>query len=275
MSTQGEIPQLAMIRRVRELCNFDKRFVSALMYGSFSQGEGDAYSDIEFWFFVNDVALPALDQAAWLIRVHPLEAYFSNEFGSGVAIFDNLVRGEFHFVATSEMRQVRDWPVGDEALDLDAMIVLDRTGELLRELEHLQQKGSERLSKQNLQTICNHFLNWFLLGINVLRRGERARALDALANVHRQLLWMARAANAKTGQHFLTPSRRLEDDLGAAVYQRYVTTTASVTSPELEQAYAASWNWGRELITVLAEHYGVGARQALLDKLELSIAPEV
>ena len=41
--------QEAMIQRVRELCGADARVTGAFMYGSFTLGEGDAYSDIEFY----------------------------------------------------------------------------------------------------------------------------------------------------------------------------------------------------------------------------------
>jgi lincosamide nucleotidyltransferase len=45
------LPQEAMIERVRELCHRDERLVSALMYGSFAIGEGDRFSEIEFYLF--------------------------------------------------------------------------------------------------------------------------------------------------------------------------------------------------------------------------------
>ena len=32
-----------------------------------------------------------------LNQIHPLALYFTNEYGSEVAIFENMVRGEFHF----------------------------------------------------------------------------------------------------------------------------------------------------------------------------------
>jgi lincosamide nucleotidyltransferase B/F len=260
--------QEEMIHKVGELCQADERLVAALTYGSFTQGEGDAFSDIEFWIFVHDKALAKLDEAAWVARVRPLEAYFASEFGTGVAIFDNLVRGEFHFEPASRMARLRDWPLGEEDFDPGAMILLDRTGELREHLEHLRHKASERLDKARLQEICNRYLNWLLLGSNVLERGERARALDALAHIHRHLLWLARVSEGQAGRHFLTPSRRLENDLSAASYRRYAATTAGVAAPELERAYAAAWAWGKELIGALSSAYGLDARASLLARLD-------
>ncbi|HYN89578.1 MAG TPA: lincosamide nucleotidyltransferase Lnu(B), partial [Ardenticatenaceae bacterium] len=44
--------QEEMIARVRQLCHADERVVAALMYGSFTKGEGDGFSDIEFYLFI-------------------------------------------------------------------------------------------------------------------------------------------------------------------------------------------------------------------------------
>ncbi len=41
--------QEAMVERVRELCRADRRVTGAFMYGSFTLGEGDEFSDIEFY----------------------------------------------------------------------------------------------------------------------------------------------------------------------------------------------------------------------------------
>jgi lincosamide nucleotidyltransferase len=93
------IPQEAMITRVRTLCVQNMQILAALMYGSFTRDEGDQFSDIEFYMFLREDDLRQLDPAAWVSQVAPLVAYFVNEFGTGVALFSNLVRGEFHFQA--------------------------------------------------------------------------------------------------------------------------------------------------------------------------------
>ena len=67
------------------------------MYGSFALGQGDRFSDIEFYLFFADKTLDDLQEEAWVGQIAPLELYYINEFGNGNAIFENLVRGEFHF----------------------------------------------------------------------------------------------------------------------------------------------------------------------------------
>ena len=81
------LPQEVMIERVRELCHRDERVVSALMYGSFALGEGDRFSDIEFYLFFEDEASEGLEEEAWVAQITPLALYYVNEFGNGSAIF--------------------------------------------------------------------------------------------------------------------------------------------------------------------------------------------
>src|SRR5215212_4548308 len=86
------LPQEVMIEKTRELCYKDERLVAALMYGSFALGEGDRFSDIEFYLFFEDEATEGLEEQAWVAQIAPLALYYVNEFGNGSAIFENLVR---------------------------------------------------------------------------------------------------------------------------------------------------------------------------------------
>ena len=63
------LEQEIMIERVRELCGQDERLVATLMYGSFAQGEGDRYSDIEFYLFFRDEVLDGIHEEAWVARL--------------------------------------------------------------------------------------------------------------------------------------------------------------------------------------------------------------
>src|SRR5215213_6211107 len=90
------LQQQSMIERTRRVCREDGGLVAAMMYGSFAQNEGDEFSDIEFILFFEDGELANLDQEEWVSRISPVGLYFVNEYGNGTAIFENLVRGEFH-----------------------------------------------------------------------------------------------------------------------------------------------------------------------------------
>ena len=138
----------------------------------------------------------------------------------------------------------------------DAMLILDRAGELAGHLTYWRDKPFEGLEPSHLQTVYDRLLNWLLLGLNVLERGERARAFDTLHHVHRHMLWLARAAEGATG-HWLTPSRGLEGDLDA--HARFAACTGGLA--ELETVYASCWLWTKDLVESLGlEPRGVVAR---------------
>jgi predicted nucleotidyltransferase len=59
------LQQEAMIARTRNVCREDERLAAAMMYGSFAQGEGDGFSDIEFILFFRNEELEGLDQEEW------------------------------------------------------------------------------------------------------------------------------------------------------------------------------------------------------------------
>ena len=90
------LPQEQMIESVRRLCREDGAIVAAAMYGSFTRGEGDEFSDIEFHLFVDDSSYGGFDLEAWIRRIAPVDVCLVNEFGTTVALFSSLIRGEFH-----------------------------------------------------------------------------------------------------------------------------------------------------------------------------------
>jgi lincosamide nucleotidyltransferase B/F len=130
------LEQLTMIEKVRELCEHDERVMGALMYGSFALGQGDRFSDIEVYLFFQDRALDEVDEEAWVAQIAPVELYYVNEFANGTAVFENLVRGEFHFEKTSDIDLVDAWQ-STWFLSLDSAVVLDRDGELSRRVSRL------------------------------------------------------------------------------------------------------------------------------------------
>ncbi|RAL25172.1 hypothetical protein DL240_02880 [Lujinxingia litoralis] len=102
------------------------------MFGSFAIDEGDAFSDIEFALFIQDERFDTFPQHTWLQQIHPVAAYFIDDFGHHTALFENGVRGEFHFMRASEMSVVESWKGYAWFPSLDAAVVLDRSGELSR-----------------------------------------------------------------------------------------------------------------------------------------------
>ena len=261
------LPQEQMISRVRDVCHADARVVAALMYGSFTKGEADAYSDIEFVIYIDDADLATFDAVVWLERIAPVALYFVNEFSVGTAIFENLIRGEFHFDPASSMAQVRTWRNEAGFPDPSAMLILDRTGELITHLAQISGPGPDRTEPATVAWHWHTYLNWILFGAGILARGERARALEILWFVQRCLLRFARLIEGST-DHWQTPSKNVENDLSPETCRRYIACTASLANDALECAYAAAWTWGNELARTLSVTQKLVPNEALLATMD-------
>ncbi len=261
------LPQVQMIHTVRKLCEQDESLLGAVMYGSFTRGEGDEFSDIEFYLFFDDSRYDSVDLNEWISRIARVEVCFQNEFGTTVAIFDNLVRGEFHASPASAMSQIQHWASNVWVRDPQSMIILDRTGKLHEHVSSLVGPRPGRTDAKEISLLWHRFLDWMVFGTSVLRRGELARALELLWFVDRHLLWMVRILEGRT-EHYPTPSKGLETDISPPAYDRYKRCTAVLDLQSLRDAYSACWVWGKELIQNIAQSQEVELPRGLAAKLD-------
>jgi lincosamide nucleotidyltransferase len=262
------LAQERLIARVREVCAADDRLDAALMYGSFAAGEGDAYSDVEFWLFFEPRWRGQVDPRTWCEQVARVLHLVRNEFGTDVAVFPELVRGEFHFASTEDIPSVRSWPARNATTD--QMIVLDRRGRLRPALESLPQRAAVPQDGSDIQALCGRFANWLLLAHHVASRGETLRAWDALGHAHRHLLWMARLVHDKT-QHWLTPSRQAETELPHDVVIELGRTTAPADAGAVREALRVAWQRGRGYWTELARRHRIDPPEELFTEIEAAL----
>jgi lincosamide nucleotidyltransferase len=193
--------------------------------------------------------------------------YFFNEWGTGTAVFDNLVRGEFHFKRISDVKEIETWRGNVWFPSLEATLLLDRDGALTSCLQALIGTPPARDAPESVQHVLNCFVNWMLFGSNVLARGELARASELLGWVQRYLLWMARLQECTT-EHWPIPTRALEQDISAPAYARYVACTSKLDPGDLVRAYLEAWAWGKEMASSLAARYEIAVPGPLVDKLD-------
>jgi lincosamide nucleotidyltransferase B/F len=248
--------QIELIETIRELCASDDRITAAVMYGSFAKGEADEYSDIEFYLFLNPDAYAVFDAEGWVNRIEPTQLILTNEYGTKVAIFKDLIRGEFHFLPDVEIPVIGTWGQYGEPPYSENMVIADKTGELAQQIESWRQSIAKLDSPEQLQQTADRFINTIIFAMNVLKRGERLRAMELLLITHRYLLAMARKVSGQT-QHWLTPSRLAERELPADMYARFASCTADLSDGALERAYRSAWQWGKELIAELNLSSGV------------------
>ncbi len=152
------LQQEVMIEKVRELCQRDGRVVAALKYGSFALGQGDRFSDIEFYLFFADNAPEESEAEAWVGQIAPLELYYTNEFGNGTAIFENLIRGEFHFEPYSKVGLVEAWESAWFPA-LESVVLVDKRGELSRRVSRLVGRPPEMDTPERALFLCRSLMN--------------------------------------------------------------------------------------------------------------------
>ncbi len=257
-----------MIERARHVCADDERLDAALMYGSFAAGEGDAYSDIEFWLFFEPGMRDRVDRRAWCARIAPLLHLVCNEFGTDVAIFEGLIRGEFHFATTDDIASVGLWP--GRGAPVDRMVVLDRGGRLRPVLERLPERAAVPREAADVVVLCGRFANWLLLAHDVSRRGETLRAWDALGHVQRHLLWMARLAE-NSARHWLTPSRRVEWELPEPVVADLRGAAPAGDPDSVHDGLRAAWRLGRHYWTDLAARFALAVPDQLFREIDSAL----
>jgi lincosamide nucleotidyltransferase len=271
--------QHELIEQVRALCARDEGLDAALMYGSFAKDEADEHSDVEFWLFHTRAARAALDPDAWCASVAPVTAVLRNEFGAHVAVFRDLVRGEFHFATTDDLPQVADWP--ERGAPVERMLLLDRTGRLAPLLAALPERDqpdpdahanedTAAAAAERASGCCEPFANWLVLAHHLLARGELLRTWDALGHAVRHLTRMARLAEDSTA-HWLTPSRAAEGELSARSLAGLTASTADATAPALRSALRNALAEGRRHWTTLAAVHGNEPPHALLDELAAAL----
>ncbi len=254
-----------MIEKVRQLCGQDERLLATLMYGSFALGQGDRFSDIEFYLFFEDEALGILKEEAWVSQIAPLDLYYVNEFGNGTAIFENLIRGEFHFEAASNVGLVDAWESAWFP-SLESAVLVDKSGELSRRVSRVVRRPPDVDTPERALFLCCSLMNWTLMGTNLLKRGEYARAEAFLTLLHGHLLQAMRLVEGKTA-NWLSPTHKLEEDASAASYERFRACTAALDAGQLVWAYTSTWEWSRELMSELAMRHAFALPEALLNKL--------
>lgn len=247
--------QLEMIERVRLQANESAAITSVLMYGSFAKGEGDAYSDIEFYVFIKPEQ--PFDSRVWINSIRDTALYYTNEFGTEVAIFDNLVRGEFHFMKVDEIGIIRSWEGLVSFEWWENMILVDKEGKLADELREIRKSPPERGTAEGILWLQQSFINNALFTKNLLLRQEWAHAQQQLGYLHKYLLWLIRIRVGSTA-HWESPTKKAEADLPGDWYRRYASCTAALHPENLDTAFRECLDLAAELFSYFGAPENIG-----------------
>src|SRR5690606_27280134 len=240
--------QLQMIDKTKSIAQNDKNISAVFMYGSFTKNEGDKYSDIEFYIFLKDKEKFSAEN--WVSQIHPLALYFTNEYGSEVAIFENMIRGEFHFLTNDQMEVIKSWDGLVEFSDFDKMILVDKEDLLTNTLKEIKTKLPDRTTNENILWLSQSLLNVLLTTSNLIKRQEFAHAYQSLSNVQKYLLWLIRIATNQT-HHWESPTKSLEKDIDKDWYSEFRLTTSDLDTGNLKVAFQNSLNLSKKLFDEL------------------------
>lgn len=226
-----------MINTTKAIALRDENVSAALMYGSFTKDEGDQYSDIEFYFFLKDKKRFLAED--WVKQVHPIALFFTNEYDSEVAIFENMVRGEFHFLTIEEIDIIKSWDGVVEFSAFDKMILVDKDGILAATLSQIKARKPDRATDKNILWLSQSLLNVLVTTSNLIKRQEFAHANQSLSNSHKYLLWLIRITTHQT-QHWESPTKRLEKDIPEDWYAEFQKTTSNLHEENIKIAFQES-----------------------------------
>lgn len=258
--------QRQMIQSVKENCEEDSNVTSCMMYGSFTKGEGDQYSDIEFYIFIKDDKFGGFQSRPWIAGIAPYDLMFPNEYGTEVVIFSNLIRGEFHFLPESEIEIIKSFKPTGVFPDTESMFIYDTTGKLKPCIDYLGGRGPERMTDENVNFAFNNFVNAWLMGINVMKRGELARSLEVLTHVQKYILHLLRVKEQNV-ERWINSTKNLESDLRAEVYKEYSLISSKLQKDELKYAYTHALVAAEKLIEILKPHYVFEVDRKIILKL--------
>ncbi|WP_395533550.1 lincosamide nucleotidyltransferase Lnu(B) [Enterococcus faecium] len=260
------LKQKELIANVKNLTESDERITACMMYGSFTKGEGDQYSDIEFYIFLKDSITSNFDSSNWLFDVAPYLMLYKNEYGTEVVIFDNLIRGEFHFLSEKDMNIIPSFKDSGYIPDTKAMLIYDETGQLENYLSEISGARPNRLTEENANFLLCNFSNLWSMGINVLKRGEYARSLELLSQLQKNTLQLIRMAE-KNADNWLNMSKNLEKEISLENYKKFAKTTARLDKVELFEAYKNSLLLVMDLQSHLIEQYNLKVTHDILERL--------
>ncbi|AZK45060.1 nucleotidyltransferase [Paenibacillus lentus] len=258
--------QEILINAIKEKCENDPRICACMMYGSFTKGEGDKYSDVEFYVYLKHTEVEQFESSDWIKDIAPYDLHFVNEFGTEVVVFSNLIRGEFHFQPEAEIEVIKTFKETGVFPDTESMFIYDITGKLKACLDHLKGEGPERMTNDNVNFAFNNFANAWIMGTNVLRRGEIARSLECLTYVQKYVLQLIRIRE-KNVERWLNATKNLEADLSEKAYGEYTSMTSKLDKEELYHAYSNALHVVEGLVPALADDYQFDMNLMFLEKL--------
>lgn len=224
--------QIQLINKTKLLAVEDTNISSVLMYGSFIKGEGDKFSDVEFYIFYNK----DFSHEEWVNKICRTLLFFTNEFGTEVAIFENMIRGEFHFLPIQEINIVKSW---EGILSFEyhkEMILVDKNNSLTKILSSIDKKRPQHSSQHSIDWIYMSQLNNLIMVRGLIERGELAHAQQCFQYIQKYLLYLIRI-EVNADNHWESPTKKLESEVPTEWYIVYKNCIPTLNEVSLREKF--------------------------------------
>jgi lincosamide nucleotidyltransferase len=240
--------QLQIINKVVQLAERDANVSAVLMYGSFTRNEGDEHSDVEFYIFLNNKS--DFNSRRWVNRVEKVSLFFTNEFGTEIAVFDSMIRGKFHFLPVAEIGIIKTWEGFTSFEYVKNMKLVDKNGHLAEVMNSIEITKPDYSEPMNIRWLAESLLSSLLWVKNLIRRGEQAHATYAFSFVQKYFLQLVRIAEKST-DNWENPTKGLENDISTDWYGKYQSIVPTVDDDILVDAFVFAIKYSEELFVEL------------------------
>lgn len=176
--------------------------------------------------------------------------FFTNEHGTEVAIFESMIRSEFHFASVAETETIKTWQGFISFEHAEKMNLIDKDGRLAETLKAIEIVRPNWHDAANIRWVAESFLNVFLWTKNLICRGEDAHAVMAFGTVQKYFLLLIRLACNAT-EHWESPSKGLENEIPEEWYGKYQCSIPSLDGDDLCRCYNTTLANAKELFTIL------------------------
>lgn len=224
--------QLQLINRIKTISLEDVNISSLLMYGSFAKGEGDEFSDIEFYIFYHK----DFNHQEWVNKICETLLFFTNEFGTEVAIFENMIRGEFHFLPTKEVHIIKSWEGFVSFEYYKEMMLVDKENLLANVFDSIDKNRPKHSSANSINWICMSLLNNLLMTKGLIERRELAHAQQSFQYIQKYLLYLIRI-KVGADNHWESPTKKIEIEIPIEWYDVYAKSVPSLRESSLKTSF--------------------------------------
>jgi ATPase subunit of ABC transporter with duplicated ATPase domains len=156
--------------------------------------------------------------------------------GADVVIFDNLIRGEFHFLPLKEISIIKSWQGHTSFEFKEKMNLVDKDGLLTDVLNDIEPPYEPiRNTPAQIEWLADSLINNLLFASNLFQRGEYAHLHNIFQYIQKYTLWLIRIYE-QSEKHWESPTKKLEVDISSYWYNKYQTIVPIITRKSLNKA---------------------------------------